>query len=61
MIGLSAEEIQFYHQNGYIAPINILTAKYKMFSGFEKHIIKASTQYDLVKRKVAGCGALPPP
>ena len=25
MIGLSAEEIQFYHQNGYIAPINILT------------------------------------
>ena len=25
MIGLSAEETQFYHQNGYITPINILT------------------------------------
>ena len=25
MIGLSAEEVQFYHHNGYVAPINILT------------------------------------
>ena len=28
-------------------PVNILTSFYKMFSGFEKHIIKASEQYNI--------------
>lgn len=28
-------------------PINILTSKYKLFSGFEKHIIKASEKYNI--------------
>jgi len=28
-------------------PINILTSKYKLMSGFEKHIIKASEQYGI--------------
>ena len=28
-------------------PINILTAKYKMFSGYEKHILQAAHQYDI--------------
>jgi 4-hydroxy 2-oxovalerate aldolase len=28
-------------------PINILTSKYKLFSGFEKHIINASTKYNI--------------
>jgi 4-hydroxy 2-oxovalerate aldolase len=28
-------------------PINILTSKYKLFSGFEKHILNASTKYDI--------------
>lgn len=28
-------------------PINILTSKYKLFGGFEKHIIKASEKYNI--------------
>lgn len=28
-------------------PINVLTAKYKLMSGFEKHIVKASKQYNI--------------
>lgn len=28
-------------------PINILTSKYKIMSGFEKHILKASSQYNI--------------
>lgn len=28
-------------------PINILTSKYKLMSGFEKHIVKASEQYKI--------------
>jgi 4-hydroxy 2-oxovalerate aldolase len=28
-------------------PINILTSKYKLFGGFEKHIIKASNKYNI--------------
>jgi 4-hydroxy 2-oxovalerate aldolase len=28
-------------------PINVLTAKYKLMSGFEKHILKASKQYNI--------------
>ena len=28
-------------------PINILTSKYKLFSGFEKHILNASTKYNI--------------
>jgi len=28
-------------------PINILTAKYKLMSGFEKHIVKAAIQYNI--------------
>jgi len=28
-------------------PLNILTAKYKLMSGFEKHIIKASNKYNI--------------
>jgi len=28
-------------------PINILTSKYKLFSGFEKHILIASTKYNI--------------
>ena len=28
-------------------PINLLTSKYKLFSGFEKHIMKASEKYNI--------------
>jgi hypothetical protein len=28
-------------------PINILTSKYKLFSGFEKHILIASAKYNV--------------
>jgi 4-hydroxy 2-oxovalerate aldolase len=28
-------------------PINVLTAKYKLMSGFEKHILKAAKQYNI--------------
>ena len=31
----------------YCKPINILTSKYKLMSGFEKHILKAASQYNI--------------
>lgn len=50
--GLNNDEIlkgveQFDFKYPISKPVNILTSLYKMFSGFEKHIIKASEQYNI--------------
>jgi 4-hydroxy 2-oxovalerate aldolase len=65
--GLDIQKIIQYHEvfeytSPVCKPVNLLTAKHNLFSGFEKHILEASTKYsvpvtqltDEIKHLVAG-------